>query len=61
MRGLAEALGTTPSAIYHHFESREEILADAVDMAWQEATRETLRLAPAPFEEPPAEVLVAVG
>lgn len=61
MRSLAEALGTGPSAIYHHYSSREEILAEAIDIVWQEATRETLEIAPAPFEEPPADVLVAVG
>jgi AcrR family transcriptional regulator len=61
MRSLAEALRTAPSTIYHHFSSREEIFADAVDLVWQEATAETLRLAPAPLEEPPSDVLVAVG
>ncbi len=61
MRSLAVALRTAPSTIYHHFASREEIFADAVDLVWQEATAEALRLAPAPFEEPPADVLVAVG
>lgn len=61
IRSLAKALGSGSSVIYHHFESREEILAAAVDLVWEEAAAETLRLAPAPFDEPPADVLLAVG
>ena len=61
MRSLAEALGAAPSAIYHHYDSREQIFDAAVDIVWEEATAETLRLVPKPLEEPPTKVLVAVG
>ena len=34
IRQLATALNVTPSAIYHHFDSRAEIVQAAVEMVW---------------------------
>jgi AcrR family transcriptional regulator len=56
IRSLAAALGVAPAAIYHHFAWQR-----AVDMVWEEASRETVALVPHPFSSDPVDVLVAVG
>lgn len=38
MRLLAEALGVTTMAVYHHFENKAEVLQAAADQVWIEAT-----------------------
>lgn len=37
MRRLADALGVTTMAVYHHFENRAEVLQAAADQVWIEA------------------------
>lgn len=61
IRGLAAALGVAPTAIYHHYRSRAEIVDAAVQLVWQEATAEGLRLVPEPFAADPVDLLVAAG
>ena len=61
IRSLASALQVAPSAIYHHFGSRAEIVRFAVALVWDQATAELLRLTPNPFDADPSEVLVAAG
>jgi AcrR family transcriptional regulator len=61
IRSLAAALKVAPSAIYHHYGSRSEIVRAAVALVWDEATAELLKLVPEPFDTDPAEVLVASG
>jgi AcrR family transcriptional regulator len=61
IRSLAASLQVAPSAIYHHFGSRGEIVRAAVDLVWAESLEELLRLTPNPFEAEPREVLVSVG
>jgi AcrR family transcriptional regulator len=61
IRSIALELRVTPAAIYHHFPSRAAIFQAAVELVWDEATREMLRLVPAPLETDPADVLLAIG
>jgi AcrR family transcriptional regulator len=61
IRSLASALKVTPSAIYHHYASRSDIVHAAVALVWDQATTELLELAPMPFDADPSEVLVASG
>ena len=61
IRALAAALGVAPSAIYHHFESQAAIVQAATELVWEEATRDFLAVFPDPYNEDPAEVLVAAG
>jgi AcrR family transcriptional regulator len=61
IRALAAALGVAPSAIYHHFESQAAIVQAATELVWEEATRDFLSVFPDPYNEDPAEVLVAAG
>jgi AcrR family transcriptional regulator len=61
IRSLAASLQVAPSAIYHHFGSRAEIVRAAVDVVWSESLAELMRLVPDPLEAEPREVLVAVG
>lgn len=61
IRGLAAALKVKPSAIYHHFESRDAIVQAAVDLVWEEVTVEFRGLVGAPLTDPPVDVLVASG
>ncbi len=58
IRQLAEALGATPSAIYHHFSSRAAIYQAGVELVWQEATGDVVELLGDPFEAHPEDVLV---
>jgi AcrR family transcriptional regulator len=59
IRQLATALGTTPSAIYHHFPSRAAVYQAGVDLVWGEVIADVLELVPDPFAADPAEVLVS--
>jgi AcrR family transcriptional regulator len=61
IRALAAGLGVAPSAIYHHYESQAAIVQAATELVWEEATRDFLAVFPDPYEEDPAEVLVAAG
>lgn len=61
IRSLAAALRVAPAAIYHHFPSQAAIFQAAVEMVWNEASAELLRLAPHPLSADPVEVLVAAG
>ena len=53
IRQLASALQVTPSAIYHHFASRAEIVQAAVDIVWQEILVDLLARVGDPFETDP--------
>jgi AcrR family transcriptional regulator len=61
IRSLAAALRVAPSAIYHHFGSRGEIIERCVEGVWLEAVDELLSIEPRPLEADPADVLVATG
>jgi len=61
IRSLAAALRVTPSAIYHHFDSRAAIVEGAVELVWSEVVTEGSELVPDPLEEDPAEVLVGAA
>ncbi len=61
IRQLARSLGVAPSAIYHHYASRADIIAAALDLVWQEIGLEFVETVPDPFAEDPVEVLVVYG
>lgn len=61
IRQLATALNVTPSAIYHHYESRAEIVQAAVEMVWAEIFTEVTLEIGNPFEADPLESLLTVG
>ncbi len=61
IRHLADALGATPSAIYHHFPSRAAIYQAGVVLVWQEATEDVVELLGDPFETAPEDVLVTAA
>lgn len=61
IRGLAAALNVKPSAIYHHFPSRDAIVQAAVDLVWAEVSTEFSALMTKPLEAPPVDMLVAAG
>lgn len=61
IRQLAVALNVTPSAIYHHFSSRAEIVHAAVELVWIEVLAEASEQVGDPFEADPVEVLAALG
>ena len=61
IRQLARSLGVAPSAIYHHFASRADIIAAALDLVWQEIAVELVQAIPDPYSEDPVEVLVVSG
>ncbi len=61
IRQLASELKVTPSAIYHHFSSRAEIVQSAVEMVWMEVLIETTKEVGDPMEADPLEVLTTVG
>lgn len=61
IRGLAVALHVTPSAIYHHFGSRAEIVDACVERVWLESMNEMLAIEPEPLAADPADVLVVAG
>lgn len=61
IRQLAAALNVTPSAIYHHFDSRAEIVQAAVEAVWTEVLAQTTAEVGNPFESDPLETLITVG
>ena len=61
IRQLAKELAVTPSAIYHHFESRSEIVQAAVELVWQEILTNIIATVGDPFTADPLEVLVTAG
>lgn len=61
IRQLATALKVTPSAIYHHYTSRAEIVQAAVELVWTEVLAETTIKVGNPFEADPVETLITVG
>ena len=61
IRSLASALKVAPSAIYHHYAARSDIVHAAVGLVWGQAESELLELVPMPFDADPGEVLVATG
>lgn len=61
IRQLADALGATPSAIYHHFPSRAAIYQAGVELVWQEATHDVVELLGDPFAASPQDVLVTAA
>ncbi len=61
IRQLAKQLNVTPSAIYHHFESRAEIVQAAVEFVWREILGDIFDRTGDPFAADPVEVLTAAG
>ncbi|HMT04567.1 MAG: TetR/AcrR family transcriptional regulator [Solirubrobacterales bacterium] len=61
IRQLAVALNVTPSAIYHHYDSRAEIVQAAVEIVWREIIEEVTGIVGSPFEADPVEALTALG
>lgn len=61
IRQLAKELNVTPSAIYHHFESRAKIVQAAVDLVWREILEGIYEEIGSPFEAEPIDVLIAAG
>ncbi len=61
IRSLAGALRVAPTTIYYHFPARAAILLAAVELVWNEAMAEVLRLEPNPLGADPAELLVVCG
>lgn len=61
IRGLAAELRVAPTSIYYHFPSRAAIFQAAVELVWNEAVGELLKLHPNPFDADAIEVLVASG
>ncbi|HEX4219533.1 MAG TPA: TetR/AcrR family transcriptional regulator [Acidimicrobiales bacterium] len=61
IRHLATVLRVTPSAIYHHYLSRADIIQAAVDLVWDEAIARFLEAVPDPFAADPVEVIVTAA
>lgn len=61
IRQLAKELNVTPSAIYHHFVSRAEIVQAAVELVWREILEDIFDRTGDPFTADPVDVLVAAG
>jgi AcrR family transcriptional regulator len=61
IRGLAAELGTSPMAIYHHFDSLAAIYQAAVGIVWREASATTIELLSANREADATETLVLIG
>ncbi|MBS1677643.1 MAG: TetR family transcriptional regulator [Actinobacteria bacterium] len=60
IRSLAAALAVSPSAIYHHFSARSEIVDAALGLVWEEAGKEGMRLAEGKLDRPD-EILIAAA
>jgi AcrR family transcriptional regulator len=54
MRRLADALGVSPMAVYHHFQNKAEVLQAAADQVWIEAA-----LAVVPQDDPVEDLIQA--
>ena len=61
IRQLAKVLGVTPSAIYHHFDSRAKIVQAAVELVWYEILAESFDEIGDPFEADPLEFLLTTA
>ncbi len=61
IRQLAKVLNVTPSAIYHHFDSRARIVQAAVELVWHEILADTFERVGNPFEADPREFLMATA
>lgn len=61
IRQLAKELNVTPSAIYHHFESRAKIVQAAVELVWKEILEALFERVGDPFAADPVDVLIAAG
>ncbi|MGB0120625.1 MAG: TetR/AcrR family transcriptional regulator [Solirubrobacterales bacterium] len=61
IRQLAKVLGVTPSAIYHHFDSRAQIVQEATVMVFAEILSNVFEQVGDPFEADPLEFLMATG
>lgn len=61
IRQLAKVLGVTPSAIYHHFDSRAKIVQAAVELVWYEILAESFDEIGDPFEAEPFEFLMTTA
>lgn len=55
MRTLAEALGVTTMAVYHHFDNKAEVLQAAADQVWIESA-----LAMVPHDDPAEDLIQAM-
>jgi AcrR family transcriptional regulator len=60
IRSLAAALAVSPSAIYHHFSARSEIVDAALGLVWVEAGEEGMRLVEGRLDDP-EEILIAAA
>jgi len=61
IRQLAKVLGVTPSAIYHHFDSRAQIVQAAVEIVWHEILADTFAEVGDPFESDPKQFLMTTA
>jgi AcrR family transcriptional regulator len=61
IRQLAKVLAVTPSAIYHHFDSRAQIVQAAVELVWQEILTGLLEEVGDPFTADPVEFLTTTA
>lgn len=63
IRSLAAALGVTPRAIYHYYDSRRELIEAALTLVWEEAVAELLSSLADPSHtiDDPVEFFVAAG
>lgn len=59
IRELAVDLKVAPSAIYHHFSSRAEIVDEALGLVWREAAEEGLELVEGKADDPVGVLLAA--
>ncbi|MGA7398297.1 MAG: TetR/AcrR family transcriptional regulator [Solirubrobacterales bacterium] len=61
IRQLAKVLGVTPSAIYHHFDSRAQIVQEATAIVFAEILANVYEQVGDPFEADPVEFLMATA
>jgi len=61
IRQLAKVLAVTPSAIYHHFDSRAQIVQAAIEIVFIEILASVYEEVGDPFEADPIEFLMATG
>lgn len=59
IRSLAAALEVAPSAIYHHYDSREAIVDAVLELVWREAAEEGVKLLEGKGEDPLEFLLLA--
>lgn len=61
IRQLAKVLGVTPSAIYHHYDSRAQIVQAAAEIVFVEILAEVYEEVGDPFEADPMDFLMATA